>query len=77
MLENRVKVKKKPDGPRKINKKQAQTIYWGREAPPSPAEGGAYMVWACFLLIFLGPSGFFLTLTRFDLNSVFQHGKPS
>ena len=34
----------KPSWPREINKKQPRTIYWGPEAPPSPAEGGAYMV---------------------------------
>ena len=34
---NRVKVMKKPDGPRKSNKKQAQTI----SAPPSAGLGGA------------------------------------
>ena len=39
--------------------------------------GHSPWAWACFLLIFLCPSGLFLTSTRFDLNWVFQHRRPS
>ena len=43
---------------RLLEGKSTKNIYWRREAHPSPAEGGAYMVWGCFLLISLGQFGF-------------------